>query len=52
MIKYRVNGFNEFDEICIFTLLAETFEDATFMLSMFDLDDMILEELEVFYMNN
>lgn len=52
MIKYRVNGFNDFDELCIFEVLAESYSDAVFMLGLFDLDDVVLEETEVFYLNN
>ena len=48
MRKYRLNGFNEFDEIIIIEILAINHNEALFVSKLFDLSDVLVEELEVF----
>ena len=48
MRKYRLNGFNEFDEIVIIEILAINHSEALFTAKLFDLSDILIEELEAF----
>ena len=48
MRKYRLNGFNEFDEIVIIEILATNHSEALFTANLFDLSDILIEELEAF----
>tara|TARA_R110002167_G_scaffold106599_6_gene273238 strand:- start:2775 stop:2933 length:159 start_codon:yes stop_codon:yes gene_type:complete len=48
MIKYRMSGFNEFDEIVILEILAINHSEALFTANLFDLSDILIEELEAF----
>ena len=52
MIKYRMSGFNGFDELVIIEILATNHANAIYTAELFDLSDILVEELEQFVYRN
>ena len=52
MIKYRMSGFNEFDEIVIIEILATNHANAIYTAGLFDLEEILVEELEQYVYRN
>ena len=52
MIKFQMTAFNDFDELIVMDILATSHADAMFTARLFDVQDIIVEEVEVFYMDN
>ena len=52
MIKFQMSGFNDFDELVIMDILATDYQNALFTAKFFDLDDIVLEELDKVFFTN
>ena len=52
MIKYRMSGFNDFDELVIVEILASNHANAIYTAELFDLSEILVEELESFIYRN
>ena len=52
MRKYKLTGFDKYDNLVIIDVLAESYLEAVYTANIFALDDIVLEESETFITNN